>query len=196
MAEETTQIVREAPEIEAYKLALLQSAKTLADQGVQIPPQMVAEMSGLQVTAGQLAEAGIGGYQPYLTEAGYTLGDAQQALGATMAGALPFQTEAAEAYRGAMAGIPGQVTAAQQGIASGIGTGATATELATGAMGDAATSAAQQAATGQAGMGTAASRIPGSFKALKPVWVRPLRLPGMLLDVRDKRALSIRWVQV
>ena len=33
MAEQTTQIVREAPEIEAAKLGLLQSAKTLADQG-------------------------------------------------------------------------------------------------------------------------------------------------------------------
>jgi hypothetical protein len=96
MALETSeQIVREAPEIEAYKLGLLQSAKQLADQGIEIPPQMVAEMSGLQIKATELAEAGIGGYQPYLQEAGYTLGDAQQALGATMAEALPFQGEAA-----------------------------------------------------------------------------------------------------
>ena len=39
MALETSeQIVREAPEIEAYKLGLLQSAKQLADQGIKIPP--------------------------------------------------------------------------------------------------------------------------------------------------------------
>ena len=84
MAEQSTQIVREAPEIEAYKLGLLQSAKALADQGQTIPPYMVAEMSGLQIKATELAEAGIGGYQPYLDEAGYTLGDAQTAMGGVM----------------------------------------------------------------------------------------------------------------
>jgi hypothetical protein len=116
MALETSeQIVREAPEIEAYKLGLLQSAKQLADQGIEIPPQMVAEMSGLQIKATELAEAGIGGYQPYLQEAGYTLGDAQQALGATMAGALPFQGEAAGLMRGAAANVPLQTSAAQTG---------------------------------------------------------------------------------
>jgi hypothetical protein len=116
MALETSeQIVREAPEIEAYKLGLLQSAKQLADQGIEIPPQMVAEMSGLQIKATELAEAGIGGYQPYLEEAGYTLGDAQQALGATMAGALPFQGEAAGLMRNAAANVPGQTSAAQTG---------------------------------------------------------------------------------
>ena len=77
MAETQEQIVREAPQIEAYKLGLLQSAKALADQGQTIPPYMVAEMSGLQIKATELAEAGIGGYQPYLQEAGFTLGDAQ-----------------------------------------------------------------------------------------------------------------------
>jgi uncharacterized protein (DUF849 family) len=45
MAEVTEQIVREAPDIEAYKIGLLQSAKALADQGVTIPPQLVADMS-------------------------------------------------------------------------------------------------------------------------------------------------------
>ena len=108
MAEQSTQIVREAPEIEAYKLGLLQSAKALADSGQTIPPYMVAEMSGLQVKATDLAEAGIGGYQPYLQEAGYTLGDAQQAFGATMAGALPFQTAAADAMQAGLTNIPRQ----------------------------------------------------------------------------------------
>ena len=94
MVETTEQIVREAPEIEAYKLGLLQSAKALADRGIQLPPQLVAQMSGLQTSAINLAQQGIGGYQPYLTEAGYTLGDAQTALGGVMAGAMPFQTQA------------------------------------------------------------------------------------------------------
>ena len=88
MVERTEQIVREAPDIEAYKIGLLKSAKALSDKGVEIPPQMVAEMSSLQIQAGELAQAGIGGYQPFLTEAGYTLGDAQTAIGGAVAGSV------------------------------------------------------------------------------------------------------------
>ena len=66
MVDITEQIVREAPEIEAYKLGLLKSAKALADQGVSLPAQQVAGMSGLQTAAIDQATAGIGGYQPYL----------------------------------------------------------------------------------------------------------------------------------
>ena len=47
MVEKTEQIVREAPEVEAYKMGLLESAKKLADQGVTLPKQQVAAMSGL-----------------------------------------------------------------------------------------------------------------------------------------------------
>ena len=46
MAEQTTQIVREAPEIEAIKLALLKDARELSKRGRVIPPQLVADMSG------------------------------------------------------------------------------------------------------------------------------------------------------
>ena len=42
MVEKSEQIVREAPEVEAYKLGLLESAKKLADQGVTLPKQQVA----------------------------------------------------------------------------------------------------------------------------------------------------------
>ena len=86
MPETTEQIVREAPQVEAYKLGLLASAKDLADRGIKIPQQMVAEMSGLQIKGRDLAEAGIGGYQPYLAEAGYTLGDAQSTIGDVQTG--------------------------------------------------------------------------------------------------------------
>ena len=81
MATETqVQIVREDPAIEAYKLGLLESAKKLADQPITLPTQQVAAMSGLQDEAIKEATAGIGAYKPYLTEAGFTLGDAQAAL--------------------------------------------------------------------------------------------------------------------
>ena len=80
--EYSEQIVREAPEIEAYKLGLLKSAKSLADQPITQPVQQIAGMSGLQSKA--IADAsragGIGGYQSYLQQAGPTMGDAYQPI--------------------------------------------------------------------------------------------------------------------
>ncbi len=109
MAEQTTQILREAPEIEAAKLGLLSSAKTLADEGRTIPPYMVAEMDALQIRAEDLAKAGIGGYQPFLEQAGFTLGDAQTALGRVMSDAAPFQAEAAMQIREGLFNVPGAI---------------------------------------------------------------------------------------
>ena len=161
MAEQSTQIVREAPEIEAYKLGLLQSAKALADQGQTIPPYMVAEMSGLQIKATELAEAGIGGYQPYLAEAGFTLGDAQTAMGGVMTDAKPFQTEASALMTAGAGNIPGQVEAAQTGIAGAITAGGTATTAAQNALDAAALGGRTAAGGGQTALGTAAANIPG-----------------------------------
>ena len=65
-------IQREAPEIEAYKLGLLQSAKALADQPMTLPTQQVADMSGLQqaaIQAASPAEGGIGGYMSFIDAA-------------------------------------------------------------------------------------------------------------------------------
>ena len=78
-----TQIVREGPEVEAYKLSLLEEAKKLADQPIDLPAQQIAEMSALQTGAMEAAAPsaeGIGGYQPYLEQAGYSVGDAGAAL--------------------------------------------------------------------------------------------------------------------
>ena len=63
----TEQIVREAPEIEAAKLGLLTSAKTLADQPIDLPDYQVPDFSSLQKSAFGLAGAaaeGWGGRQP------------------------------------------------------------------------------------------------------------------------------------
>ena len=70
MSEITTQVVREAPELEARRLGLYESARGLAQSGIPIPTQQMAAMSGLQSQAADLAEAGIGSYQPYLQQAG------------------------------------------------------------------------------------------------------------------------------
>ena len=47
--EEVIQTVRETPEIEAYRIGLLESAKKLADQGMTLPTQQVAGLTGLKM---------------------------------------------------------------------------------------------------------------------------------------------------
>jgi hypothetical protein len=99
------QIIREAPEIEALKLGLLQSGKSLADTPIQLPEQRIADFSALQQTAFDRAqtEGGIGGYQPYLTTGAATLGTGLGTLG-TAAGTLG---QAPAAIQAAQASIPG-----------------------------------------------------------------------------------------
>ena len=65
MVDLSESIVREAPEIEAYKLGLLQSGKTLADTPLKLPEQQIAGFSGAEQEAfGRAGEVGgIGGYQ-------------------------------------------------------------------------------------------------------------------------------------
>jgi hypothetical protein len=77
MAEET-QIVREAPEIEAYKLGLLKSAKALAETTPNLPTYQVAGLSQAQQQALTQGQQGIGAYMPYLTGAAGMLGGATQ----------------------------------------------------------------------------------------------------------------------
>ena len=112
MVEKTIQeqIVREAPEIEALKLGLIQSAKNLSDTQIQLPEQQIAGLTGLQQQAATLGQAtgGVGGYQPYLTSGSQTLGTGLGTLG-TALGTL-----------GTSFGTVGQaqtpITAAQQAI--------------------------------------------------------------------------------
>jgi len=73
----STQFVREAPEIEAQKLGLLQMSKLLVDnaniaalQGRFLTPSyQVAGFSPDQIQAMEAARAGIGAYQPYMSYA-------------------------------------------------------------------------------------------------------------------------------
>lgn len=86
----TEQIVREAPGIEAYKLGLLESAKGLANQPVNLPAMQVAGFNPDQVRAFEAARQGIGAFQPYLAGGATAMG---QGLGTTQ--------EAANVLRGA-----------------------------------------------------------------------------------------------
>ena len=159
------QVVREAADIEAYKLGLLASAKELADKGVELPPQMVAEMSSLQLKAGELAEAGIGQYQPYLDAAAGTLGDAQNVTGSALTGAQALQAEGAGLMRQGAADIPGQVSAAQTGIANALDYGQQATENSLSALGTAAQNTRGIAGQSMADQLAAYDAIPGQVGA-------------------------------
>ena len=69
--EVTTQIVKEDPKVEAYRLGLLQDVKDLVtgritDQSALPPAYQVAGLSGLEQQAATLGQAGIGAYVPYL----------------------------------------------------------------------------------------------------------------------------------
>ena len=120
MATETQiQIVREAPDIEAYKLGLLGDAKTLVGKPITLPIQQIAAMSGLQdkaIAAASPATGGIGGYQPYLQEAGYTMGDAYSPISGAQAAAQPFFQQAGTDFAGVQGAAQPGLSAAQQGI--------------------------------------------------------------------------------
>ena len=93
MATDTqTVIQREAPEIEAYKIGLMEQAKDLAGKApsaeqIELLKKRQLGLSDLQKTGlSQLqsqidAGAGIGGYEQYLTDADATLDDAIAASG-------------------------------------------------------------------------------------------------------------------
>jgi len=76
------QILREYPEIEAYKIGLLKAAKEEVAKTLSLPAYQAAGLSGLQQQAvglgTQYGEAGkgIGSYAPYMQGAGQTMGRA------------------------------------------------------------------------------------------------------------------------
>lgn len=67
----TTQevIQREAPDIEARRLGLLDTAKYLADQPLTLPQQQAAALEPEAAQARLLATSGIGSYQPFISSA-------------------------------------------------------------------------------------------------------------------------------
>jgi hypothetical protein len=62
----TEQIVKENPQIEAYRIGLLESAKNLVGNPTTIPAYQVAGLSPYEIQAMGMAQQGIGSYQPYL----------------------------------------------------------------------------------------------------------------------------------
>jgi len=99
----TEQYVREAPDIEAYKVGLLKSAQALGSAPPNLPDYKIAGMSQDQLDALGLARAGIGAYSPYLQGGAQSLTQGTRTMG-----------EAADVLRGS--DTRGQFGAAQQAM--------------------------------------------------------------------------------
>lgn len=124
MAEVTEQIVRESPQIEAYKLGLLESAKRQISQPLAVPAYQVAGMAPEQVTAAQLAQQGIGTYAPFISQASEAVRGGIGALGygTQFAAQLPqFATAAGAGLPSVQqgAGMVSQAATNVQGAAQG-----------------------------------------------------------------------------
>ena len=61
-----TQYVREAPEVEARKLGLMDTARQLAETGLTVPTQQVAGFQPTQQQAFTKQQQGLGTYEPFL----------------------------------------------------------------------------------------------------------------------------------
>lgn len=90
-----TQIVREAPQIEAYKLGLLEAAKKQTEKDITLPAYQSAGLSDLQQRAVDLAKQGIGVYAPFLQQATGSIGQGQQM---TQLGAESLRPDAISTY--------------------------------------------------------------------------------------------------
>lgn len=138
--ETTTQIIQENPQIEAYRLGLLESAKQFVDTNLaNMPPPpisrpgyQVAGLTPLQQEAALLAREGLGAYEPFLqaaqalTERGQQLteaGKAQVTKGSALAGKSAKQGIAAiEAANKAIgAGSAFAKKMGSKGIEAGLG---------------------------------------------------------------------------
>jgi len=109
----TTQYVREAPEVEAYKLGLMQRAQQLGSVPFALPAYQVAGMTPEQLQAAALTQTGIGAYVPYLGA-----GAESQRFGMA-SGIQPAAQELAGLdITGAFAPAQAAMAAAQPGIAS------------------------------------------------------------------------------
>jgi hypothetical protein len=95
-----TSIMREDPQIEAYKIGLINAAKTLG--GVPIDTSKfapgVAGLSDLESSAIERFQGGLGAYQPYLDQAGTALGGIQSLVGGLQGGAQMYDPNMAQSF--------------------------------------------------------------------------------------------------
>jgi hypothetical protein len=108
----STQFVREAPEIEAYKLDLINEAKELYNQPMYLPAVEAAALSGTELQGIDFAKQGVGAFEPYIQAAsqGVTQGMDLTQRGALAAGAIDTtaQYQAAQDMMGRAVPVIGQ----------------------------------------------------------------------------------------
>ena len=108
----STNYVREAPEIEAYKLGLIQEAKRLYNQPMSLPAVEAAGLSATQQQGIDFAKQGVGAFEPYLQAGsqGITQGMDLAQTGARAAGAVSTapQFQAAQNVLGRAVPVLGQ----------------------------------------------------------------------------------------
>jgi len=108
----TGQIVREAPEVEAYKLGLLQEAQRLYQQPMTLPAVEAAGLSGTELQSIDLAKQGVGAFEPYIQAGaqGVSQGMDLTQRGALAAGAVDTtaQYQAAQDMMGRAVPVIGQ----------------------------------------------------------------------------------------
>jgi hypothetical protein len=111
--EYSVQTIQESPEIEKARLALLKTAEAQVAKPFELPAYEVAGLGAGQLQAAQLAEAGVGAYAPFLTEAGKGLAAGQTLTqeAARGIGALNIQPQMQAAYGAyqAGAGVAGDI---------------------------------------------------------------------------------------
>lgn len=115
----STQYVREAPEIEALKLGLVQEAQRLYNQPLYLPFTEAAGLSGTELQAIDFAKQGIGAFEPYIQAGsqGLTQGMDLTQRGALRAGAV----ETAPQYQIAQDVLARAVPVLGQGIGGILG---------------------------------------------------------------------------
>ena len=225
--ETTTQIIREDPQIEAYRVGLLQSVSDFiegqrqlyeaSDRYQFLPPEYrVAGLTDLQEQASLLGQGGIGVFQPYvqrgvdMRQSGakyledYGFGGLSEALGATREGQemladvaaraneyrnIPYsyQTESAEALRGASGTGQQALSAGRTDIESALGVGLGATTEGQKMLAQASGLAAeylnvpyqyqQEALEAARGAGQAQALLKGTGERFSPTQIQPFMSP-------------------
>ena len=91
-----TQIIQqqESPAVEAYKLGLMQKAQELIEKPVALPQPTTVGADPMTIAAQQLAQQGIGGFEPYLKTGGQFVTDAGTQLTGTEAQYDPTSAKA------------------------------------------------------------------------------------------------------
>lgn len=127
----TQQIVREAPDIEAYKLSLLNQANQLYNTPMDLPAYEVAGLSAGQLQAADMLRQGIGAYEPFIQAGSQALTQGQTLAqqGANLAAGMDVSPQYQAAQTALGRGLSAADTMGGYAQAAGAGLGDIATGI-------------------------------------------------------------------